>query len=246
MRHLLAKTRRPLLAALARQRVLLAFDYDGTLAALVESPARSAMRPRTARLLQQVARRYPVAIISGRAAEDVRARLGGAVVRAVIGNHGAELGAHPQQTLARIARWREVLAAALADEPGVVIEDKRYSLAVHYRRSSRRAHARARIVAHARGLEAMRVVEGKAVVNLVPRDAPDKGGAIAWALAQLQCDAVIYVGDDITDEDAFRYDGGVPLLGVRVGADPTSAARWFLRSQRAIDRLLRLLLVCRT
>ncbi|MFO0631907.1 MAG: trehalose-phosphatase [Nannocystaceae bacterium] len=245
MYHILARAHRPLLAAFTRRRLLVALDYDGTLAPVVAAPGRARMRPRTERLLQRVARRYPVAVISGRASSDVRARLGAACVRAVIGNHGAELVTDPGQTMARVFAWREQLSLAVAGEPGITIEDKRFSLAVHYRGCRSRGRARAVIVAAARRLPSARVVEGKEVVNLVPRDAPDKGAALAWAVAQLGCDAALYVGDDVTDEDAFRWDGGVPVLGVRVGAEPSSAARCFLRNQRAIDRLLRILLVLR-
>src|SRR5512137_3204818 len=87
----LAGARAALLADLAAGRLLVAFDYDGVLAPLVTAPGGRAMRPATARLLREVARTYPVAVVSGRAFRDLsRLVPGPGVVR--VGNHGSELG----------------------------------------------------------------------------------------------------------------------------------------------------------
>src|SRR5688572_28246449 len=90
MLHILAKRHIQKLAEFASSNVLVAFDYDGTLAPIVADPALARMRPGTRRLLASVARRYPCVVISGRARHDVLSRVGGVPVWHVSGNHGLE------------------------------------------------------------------------------------------------------------------------------------------------------------
>ncbi len=117
MKPLLAPQQQKILARFARGRVLLAFDFDGTLAPLVAKASDAAMRPRTARLFNAVAHRYPCVIVTGRRARDIRRRLGNAPVAAVVGNHGAD-SAEDRADVRRIVAaaplrpsWRERPAA---------------------------------------------------------------------------------------------------------------------------------------
>ena len=84
----------------------------------------------------------------------------------------------------------------------------------------------------------VRLIRGKQVVNLLPRDAPHKGIALEKARARVGCDTAVYVGDDETDEDVFGLDRPGRLLTVRVGRKRDSLASYFLRDQSEIDRLL--------
>ncbi|MBI4951499.1 MAG: trehalose-phosphatase [Myxococcales bacterium] len=239
MRRLLARENVELLAQLAWSRVLCAFDFDGTLAPIVADRERAAMRGRTARLFARVCERYPCAVISGRGHADVAARLGGAPVKYVIGNHGLEPGAELGAFERKIARARALLAAALAGVPGVDIEDKRYTLAVHYRRARQKRAARVAIASAVASLPVrMRVVSGKLVVNVLPERAPNKGTALVRLRALEGASTALYVGDDVTDEDVFALDQPGRLFTVRVGASRASAARYFLRDQREVDALL--------
>ena len=79
------------------------------------------------------------------------------------------------------------------------------------------------------------------VVNVLPAQAPDKGTAVLSLCRKLHCNAILYVGDDDNDEDAFALSERVPLLGIRVGRARKSQAQYFLPSQHAMDRLLALL-----
>ena len=92
MKPLLSRENRSLLDQLAWSNVLLAFDFDGTLAPIVANRHDAAMRRQTARLFAKVCDRYPSAVISGRAKADVARRLNNAAVRYLIGNHGLEPG----------------------------------------------------------------------------------------------------------------------------------------------------------
>lgn len=241
MKDILRPRHRPLLEAFARSNALVAFDFDGTLAPLVADPERAAMRASTARLLREVARRYPCVVISGRARGDVRRRLGGIPVRGVIGNHGAEPWRGSERLAGRVGRWKARLERDLAGEAGVRIEDKVYSLAVHYRGARDRRRARKRILAAAAGLSGARLVSGVCLLNVLGTDAPHKGAALERERRRLGCDFSIYVGDDQTDEDAFAGGRAGRILGIRVRAANGSRADYFLRRQRDIDAFLRLL-----
>jgi trehalose 6-phosphate phosphatase len=243
-RNILAPGNRAVLAEIAAANALLAFDYDGTLSPVVSDPKEATMRRATADLLERVANAYPCVIISGRAQEDVLRRVEGTGVFEVIGNHGLEPWAWPNTHVDRVRGWRRSLERRLAVLPGVVIEDKAFSLAVHYRQSPGRNTARLAIVRAAADLDGVRLIGGKCVVNLAPRDAPHKGTALQTVREQFGCDMALYVGDDETDEDVFALDDP-GLLSVRVGPRRTSRARYYVRDQRSVDLLLAQLLELR-
>jgi trehalose 6-phosphate phosphatase len=238
MKHLLEAEGRQALARFARPDTLVALDYDGTLAPIVSRPADAAMRPSTRERLVRVARRFPVIVLTGRGRADALQHLDGVPVLEVIGCHGLETaGGATGRFLGRVERWRTYLSERLRALRGVAIEDKKYSLSVHYRQAADPAEALAQIERAAAGLEGARVVGGKAVVNFVPQEAPDKGRALAAACTRLGCTRAIYVGDDHTDEDVFAL-ARADWLTVRVGESRHSAAAYYLREQAEIDALL--------
>lgn len=238
MRHVLSRGGRLPLGEFARSRVLLAFDYDGTLAPITRDPSRAPMRKRTRALLTELCKRYPCAVISGRAREDVELLVTGVGLTAVAGNHGAELPGLTPADDGNVARWRVHLDAALAAVDGVSIEDKQLSLSVHYRAAKDKARTRRAIYKAVESLESVRVVGGKDVVNLVPRGARHKGFALDELRRGASCDAAVYVGDDVTDEDVFKMRRALRLLTVRVGAKKTSEAEYYLKTQTEVDALI--------
>ena len=238
MKDILAGAQAELLRQLSWSRVVLGFDFDGTLAPIVAEPARAGMRARTRKLLGELARRYPVVVISGRAHDDVRARLDGLELAGVIGNHGLEPWRASESLRRIVERWKLVLVPALAGVQGVVLEDKRYSLALHYRQARAKKAARAAIVAALRPLGEVRMIGGKMVVNVLPPGAPHKGVALERERDRLGCDTAFFLGDDETDEDVFALDRPGRLLCVRVGASRASQAPYCVRSQAAVDELL--------
>lgn len=248
MRYVLARAQRAVLARHLVANVALVFDFDGTLAPIVRDPDAAAMRPRTRQLLRKLALRYPCAVISGRAREDVMRRLASTGIEWVVGNHGAEWGWAPLDGVdveELVRDWVRRLTLALAGVHGVVVEDKRYSLAIHFRRSREKKRAVAAIAAAVEKLAGARVRLGKQVVNVVPRGAPHKGIALQQVRSLLGCDTAIYIGDDTTDEDVFALDEPGQLVTVRVGQSRESQAAYYVEEQREVDRLLELFLDAR-
>jgi trehalose 6-phosphate phosphatase len=245
MRHILAKRHVQTLVQFASSNVLLAFDYDGTLASITRDPAHARLRDRTRRLLTAVAQRYPCVVISGRRWEDIAKRLARVPVWYVFGNHGLEPWSPHPEYATRVREWVQQLEGQLTPYPGVIVEDKTYSVAVHYRRARRKREVLKAINNAVRELRGSRVLGGKQVVNLVPRGAPHKGMALEWVRQRLACDCAIYVGDDETDEDVFDATPHGSLLSIRVGPTRTSCAPYYLRTQRELDALLSILVSLR-
>jgi trehalose 6-phosphate phosphatase len=224
---------------LLRNDPLLVFDFDGTLAPIVRNPDAAAMRPSTKALLGELTAIWPCAVVSGRASSDLICRLGGLRFRAVVGNHGAEWGRSlPVAAAARrdVQKWLALLVPALGEYAHVRIEDKGLSLTIHHRGALPELP---RILS---GLARARIVGGKNSVNVIPARLPDKGDAVLRLGRQFRPGAILYVGDDESDEDVFRLETTVELVSVRVGASPFSRARYSLPAQADIDELLCLLL----
>ncbi|RPI51946.1 MAG: trehalose-phosphatase [Acidobacteria bacterium] len=243
--YLFTRANRDLLDMFAWSNVLLALDYDGTLAPLVNTPVRATMRVSTRRLLRRASKLYPCVVISGRARGDAVGRLQGVEVCRVVGNHGAEPSRVAKTLRRRVQQWLPVLKARLSRLQGVIVEDKGFSVTVHYRQARQRTAARRAILTAARSLNDVRLVGGKLVVNLLVPGAPHKGLALERERAHFGCDTVIYVGDDETDEDVFQLDRPGRLLSIRVGQKRTSAASYYIRNQEEIDRLLGTLVALR-
>jgi trehalose 6-phosphate phosphatase len=227
------------LEALAPGRTLLAFDYDGVLAPVRrEDPAGLPIGRATARLLSRVVARWPVAVVSGRSWDDAR-RLARGIPHHVVGNHGFEDGRRrpvPAAVRARVRRWHRTLDERLAGLPGWWIEDKVSTLSVHFGLRRRWRAVGREVERVARRLEGARLVPGKQVLNIVPRSFPHKGDAVLALLDRLGLEAALFVGDDVTDEDAFAV-GPPRVVGVRVGPGPTRAP-WRLRERDEVDLLL--------
>jgi trehalose 6-phosphate phosphatase len=238
MRLLLAPQNRPVVRRLARGRVLLAFDFDGTLAPIVADPARAKLRPRTRRLLAKVARQYPCVVISGRNRADVVRRLTGIPLRRVLGNHGIEPSPVLPAARRAVRRWLACLKPRLEGVAGIIFDNKGATLAIHYRKSRNRPAALAAILAATADLAEARVMQGILVVDLLPKGAPNKATALQGEMRRLRCQAALYLGDDQTDEDVFALSQRLPLLAVRVGRRLRSLAPYYLANQSDVDALL--------
>ncbi|BBN46472.1 hypothetical protein MINTM008_09650 [Mycobacterium intracellulare] len=204
------------------------FDFDGTLSDIVDDPAAARPVAAAVEALRKLAAQCPVAVLSGRDLADVSQRLGVPGIW-YAGSHGFELtapdGTHHQNDAAAAATpVLEQAAAELRDRldsiPGVMMEHKRFGVAVHYRNAARdRVGEVAAAVRAAGRRDGLRVTTGREVIELRPDMDWDKGKTLRWVIDHLrEADArplvPIYLGDDITDEDAFDAvrDDGIPIL----------------------------------
>ena len=246
MRRILSAKNFPVLQRFAFSNVLLAFDFDGTLAPLIANPDSGAIRHGTRRLLRILTCRYPCIVVSGRSRADVQRRLRGIGFEEAIGNHGIEPWNSSHSVAQLVKTWIPVLMQKLGSVGGVVLENKRFSLSIHYRMARSKRAARKAIIDVAQTLAGAKLVGGKLVVNVVPKGAPDKGLAVERERKRRRCDKVIYVGDDETDESVFALAPHSRYLTIRIGAKQSSRARFYIRNQRGIDRLLKSLIELRS
>ncbi|HJU24578.1 MAG TPA: trehalose-phosphatase [Casimicrobiaceae bacterium] len=229
--------------AILARKPLLAFDIDGTLAPIVSQPGEARLPDAIQRCLDVLASRSDVAIVTGRAAQDARSLLA-FTPRYVVGNHGAEgvpAWAGRSSAFVQIVRgWHDALRACVSlAETGVMIEDKRYSLSLHYRQAPDWDAARRAIRDCIDRLRPNpKIIDGKAVVNLLTPDAPNKGDALRALITGSPTSSAIYVGDDDTDERVFELT--LPdVLTIRVERDDSSRAALFLHDQGEVLPLLR-------
>ncbi|HTL69896.1 MAG TPA: trehalose-phosphatase [Candidatus Eisenbacteria bacterium] len=242
----------------AAKKKLLLLDFDGTLVSIARTPSEVRFRDRTQKLLRQLARRpdYRLAIISGRSLRDLKGffRLKNALY---VGNHGLEMSGGrlrppPEARRARkmrFALWKifEKMSADFYGLPGVLLEDKGLTLGLHFRnvgREHRPAFAEAveYLRRHTRvGGHPLVWKKGKKVWEVVPKIRWHKGFAAAYLLRRHRGALPIVIGDDRTDEDMFKAMRRFGIT-VRVGPSRATHARYYLRSQREVDRLLEALL----
>ena len=241
MRKLFTAEGRLALQAVMRLEPLLAFDFDGTLAPIVDHPDHAHARESVSPLLARLGERLPVAILTGRRVADVRKRLGFEPAY-VIGSHGAEDEARPavnDGSALDALRGRIGERAGELHGSGVGVEDKHHSLAFHYRLAPDPAQALACIDAVlADPLPGLRRFGGKAVVNIVAAGDPDKGDALLALTRRLNAQAAVFFGDDVNDEAVFER-APPHWLTVRIGTDdPRSRAMFFLDSDEELPRVL--------
>jgi len=244
MKYLFSEGGLKFLESMCFTRTLLAFDFDGTLAPIVERPADARPAQRTVELLQAISSKAPVAVISGRSLKDLKERIGFRPAF-LVGNHGQEgLNKSPlalEAAQAACRAWRSRIERFLArsgEGAGVELEDKSFSLAIHYRRSRKKRQTRISILEFlTRMTPSPRLILGKSVVNLIPAGAPHKGMALLEAMVKAKAGSALYVGDDDTDEDVFALPDA-RVLSVRVGEKQTSHARYYVRRQGEVNQIL--------
>jgi len=236
----------------SRDRSLAIFlDYDGTLTPIVSRPDQAVLADSTRAILRRLTAKVPVAVLSGRELGDVRMRVG---IDGVFyaGSHGFDIAGprglqrqEAQEFLPALDAAEKELREKLTGIAGALVERKRFSIAAHYRNVSesdfsKMERAMSEVAAEHRKL---RKIDGKKVYELLPNIDWDKGKAALWLLERLglerQNARPIYIGDDRTDEDAFRAleQRGV---GILVSEEPRpTAAGYSLRDPTEVERFLR-------
>ena len=232
-------------------RLAVFLDYDGTLTPIVNHPEDAWLSDSMRQTLRALAARVPVAILSGRDLDDVRGRvhLDGIVYA---GSHGFDVaGADGLRTqfgaayLSVVDMAEAELRGALDEIPGAQLERKHFCVAAHYRNVNESEAFRVALAVDAVAARhrELRRINGKKVYELLPDVDWHKGKAVMWLREALglQRESVrpIYIGDDTTDEDAFRalQDCGISIL---VGEQSQStAARYSLKDTDEVGVFLR-------
>jgi trehalose 6-phosphate phosphatase len=242
----------------SRDRRAFFLDYDGTLTPLVEDSQKASLSPKYRKVIASLLQneKHFVCIISGRAIEQLEGFIG---VKGLIlaGNHGMEIagpdisyvnnGALRAKTLLR--EIAQMLREKLSDFDGVLVEDKGFTVSVHYRMLRVTHHPRLKELFF-RQMErfltsnTVVVTRGKRVLEVRPNVVWDKGSAVKWILGRLSDQLSggrpypIYMGDDETDEDAFRALKGRGLTILVSPRIRESEAAYFIRNVNEVYRFL--------
>jgi trehalose-phosphatase len=228
-------------------------DYDGTLTPIAARPEDARPSPSLLTLLSQLVQRpnLVVAIVSGRALPDLRTLLPVSGLL-FIGTHGCEIGTADGKTRLlipggvvslAIARLHQEIAPTLANAPGLFLEDKRYALALHYRQAQPQdAWAIEEFLAAVRAYQrkgiTLEIIHGKKVIEVRPVGS-NKGKAVQFLLAGEHANTLpIYIGDDVTDEEAFAVLSERGVTVVVTDSLRPSAAQYYLNDIADVLRFL--------
>lgn len=225
------------------KQVVLFLDFDGTLAPLVPHPADAALPAETRGALERLARdpKFLIAFVSGRSLSDLERK---AAIPGVVyaGNHGLEIGgrglhfAIGEDSLLRDTVQR--LQTALQSIADVEIEDKILSASVHFRRVPSSEWPRIAGIVRSTVPPELTLRGGKMVFEIRPSIEWDKGSAVKWIIEQLKLQdaCLVYIGDDLTDEDAFAV---LPTgITIHVGLSGDTIARHRLQDTSEVQQLL--------
>ncbi len=237
--------------------IFLFLDFDGTLAPIVSRPNKAKIPIEVKSLLEAIARKpgYKIAIISGRSLDDIKKRVG---VRNLIysGNHGLEVEGPkikhaptiPNEYKKTLRNIRSELKRKLSKVVGIFLEDKGLSLSLHFRQVRTKeinlvktAFREATVIPAAENRIKARF--GKKVLEVSPALRWDKGKIVLWLLARQKLILhgkkiiPIYIGDDLTDEDAFKSlkQKGITVF---VGKNKPSHAQFYLKNPQEVRNFL--------
>jgi len=220
--------------AFQKKRPAFFLDYDGTLTPIVQTPDLAILSPSMRHILHTLSQNYLTAIISGRDRKDVESKVS---LRGIIyaGSHGFDIAGpeglfyENEEAKAFVDALHDAenaLKRSTKHIPGVLIERKKYAIAIHYRLvKENKIPPLTQIIGdiHAR-FPILRLSQGKKIFELQPSIAWNKGKALLYLLESLDLNPEntlpIYIGDDTTDEDAFlvlKNHG----IGIKVGSDDT-------------------------
>lgn len=242
----------PVLGMLPGRRIALFLDFDGTLVPIQKDPDRCALSEETKDQLRALAGsgRHFVSVLSGRALSDIKSRVG---IQNICygGNHGLVISGNGlrfvHQEAARAMRAIDRAAQKLNKEitvfsPGAWVEQKKYSVSLHYRLAGKKAVPELKRIFHEVAADVsagklLAVMKGKKVLELMPASW-DKGQAVLWMLNRLEGGYLpMFIGDDVTDEAAFR-ELKKRGITIRVGKSKSTLANFYLKNRQEVYRLL--------
>lgn len=225
-------------AFLDRKKPALFLDYDGTLTPIVPNPEDANLTEENRELISGLSDLIPLIIISGRDLQDVKSKVALSNVT-YAGSHGFDISgpdfkmAHEseKEITPALDRAQESLSQKIGKIPGVKVERKKYAIAVHYRNAKDEdiPEVKEAVDQEIKGQTILKKGSGKKILELKPNLDWHKGRALNWLCEKLGLDQEtflpVYIGDDITDEDAFATIENKGI-GVLVGShgEETSAS----------------------
>jgi len=238
-------------------QVFLFFDYDGTLTPIVSTPEKAKFPKRAKNLVKRLKThpKFTIAIISGRSLKDVKRMVG---LKGVVyaGNHGLEIKGKGVKFLKPVAAdafkplMKEIsvaLCKALGYIDGARVEDKGATLSVHYRLVKEKdislvKNRFERVVTPFVRSKKVRLSSGKKVLEVRPNLDWHKGKAVLMLLKGKKKTLPLYLGDDVTDIDAFRAIKGKGI-SIFVGSPKKrTSADYFLKDPKDVERFIEKLL----
>lgn len=245
MKYLFSASGIKFLKKISRTQTLFAFDYDGTLAPYIPDPIGGRISKEVVEDLAILRKTKKIAIISGRAVDDLKNLLGKVNPQYIVGNHGSEgvaiKGFSRSASKKACKAWHQRISTEKIQ--GVIVEDKAFTLSLHYRNANSSTKARSALMKVIRELRPVpHVIFGKSVINLLPPKAPNKGSAVQALLKKSKLHSALYFGDDKTDEDVFALRDR-RIFGVKVGRGAASKANYFIKNQKEIRKVF-LKLIC--
>ena len=232
------------LAHIANKDTLFAFDYDGTLAPIVRDPHKALMSKTTEKLLKELSQKASVVIVTGRSTKDVKTKFKFNPGQ-FIGNHGIESGRAYQKKFKKARsvckQWVNVFAAAELPQ-GLYVEDKKFSLSLHYRECKNHSATEKQLLKILSTIKPRpQAIKGKLILNVLPPGSPHKGDALLRVFRESRKKKLFFIGDDVTDEKVFELKHKA-LFSIHVGTNKKSAAQYFISRQTEINWVLRSLL----
>ncbi|MCM8787358.1 MAG: trehalose-phosphatase [Candidatus Omnitrophica bacterium] len=242
------------------KNIILFLDYDGTLTPIAKTPQEATLLPETKKLLRRLIKnRYcQLAIISGRALKDIKKKIG---INRVIyaANHGLEIEGpkikfkYPTSSKYKhiLKNIRNKLKINLSTIKGTFIEDKGLSLSLHYRLVKKNNIPKVKKILHQataayKKVNKIKIKKAKKAFEITPPVVWNKGRAMLWLLEKLNAGFTkketmpIYLGDDLTDEDAFEvlHNKGITIF---VGRPKKTEAQYYLKNTQEVRNFLRLI-----
>ena len=237
------------------KKIVFFFDYDGTLTPIRKKPHLATLSKDTRLILNKLSKKKnsEVFIISGRSLKDVKSLVGLKNI-SYIGNHGIEFEAprfkyvHPKARVLKpsIQKSFKILKSALKKYKGVFVENKTYTLSLHYRLANPKDFPQIKntfegAVKPLKKTKKIKITEGKKVFEVRPNIKWDKGKSVKWVLKKIKTkkNLPICIGDDITDEDAFKVIGKKGLTILVSKKKRKTKAQYRLDSPNEVKKILK-------
>ena len=239
----------------SRQKTIFFLDYDGTLTPIVDRPDMAKISDEMRKMVTDLSKKHMTAIVSGRQREDVENLLG---IKGLFyaGSHGFDINGpgfsmvlpEVQEVVPVVQKITNELKEKFGTVEGAIVEHKKFSVAMHYRlvKENMVPEIQKFVEKKVNENEKLRLMYGKKVFEILPVFQWNKGKAIIWIMKALNISwkntRVVYIGDDTTDEDAFRVirHNGLGIIVAERGKP--SAAHFQVNSPDDVNKLFQMII----